>query len=56
MGDHDDGLAHLRVQALHHRQNLFGRYAVQIPGWFIGDQNGGIQSVVYLTITVTNVL
>jgi hypothetical protein len=26
----------------HHRRNLFGRYAVQIPGWFIGDQNGGI--------------
>ena len=42
MGDHDDGLAHLRVQALHHRQNLFGRCAVQIPGRFVGNQKGGI--------------
>src|SRR3989339_1083438 len=29
MGDHDDGLAHIVVQTLHHREDLPGRRPVQ---------------------------
>ena len=42
MGDHDDGLTELADRMAHERQNLGSRRAVQVAGWFVGEDDVGL--------------
>src|SRR5512139_2129966 len=39
MGDHDNGLSHLVVQALHQAENLLRRDTIEVSCGLIGDQD-----------------
>ena len=39
VGDHDDGLIDLAVEAFQQLQNVLGGYAVEVAGGFVGDQD-----------------
>jgi hypothetical protein len=42
VGYHDDGAGCLRSQFAQQKQDLFACFAVQVTGWFVGQQQGSL--------------